>query len=65
MIALIIIWMAPGFWGKEEKASDKQDTKRYLWFQRKKWKTEILSGCRASGVLNPVYETMLVRRTAK
>ena len=60
MIAIIIIWMAPGFWGseKEERAADKQDNteKVFVVSAQKVQNQDTFKVVRASGVLNPVYE---------
>ena len=60
MIALIIIWMAPGFLGSEveERETDKQDNteKVFVVSAQKVQNRDTFKVVRASGVLNPVYE---------
>ncbi len=60
MIALIIIWMAPGFFGSEEEesATVKQDNteKVFVVSAQKVQNRDTFKVVRASGVLNPVYE---------
>tara|TARA_B100000963_G_scaffold278635_1_gene247023 strand:+ start:342 stop:1460 length:1119 start_codon:yes stop_codon:yes gene_type:complete len=60
IIVLIIIWMAPGFWGsiEEEKATDKKDSteKVFIVSAQRVQNRDTFKVVRASGVLKPVYE---------
>ena len=60
IVLLIIIWMAPGFFGdkNEEKQTDKQDDtqKVFVVSAQKVQNRDTFKVVRASGVLKPVYE---------